>query len=471
MIIRITIAWIITIGMGYGLVYALWPTRCSTTRQKLFLLCTATGLGLGIGSCVHLAALVVQTILPNALIVLDLSILLIVWCVLIRCGQWRRRLPFAIVNNPESRILSWFATVTLAATLVIAGFGWYWVAVEFPHGQWDAFAIWNLKARHIALGGENWSNVFNDALKHTDYPLLLPLSIARMWTYAGTTTTAVPQLLHVVFLLLTISVLLATVAIMRNRIHAIVATFIVMAYSNFLRFPSNQYADTAVGCYILMALCMTVIAWRLTGNSHSPWVLSGLFAGCAAWTKNEGLLFALVLVIVTVSVTALVRGPKKIKHTIVPLLTGLAPFLFIVGFFKLTLTGSNDLLQDLSLADIWNKITDPQRHQLILRKSRFIITSYPDLWVILSLLVYLGIFGFTKFRQDRPGIAIVGLSVFLTTIGYYTVYLITPHDLSWHLSTSLQRLFIHLWPSGVLCVVLAIKSPQAIIDRVHLQRA
>jgi hypothetical protein len=40
--------------------------------------------------------------------------------------------------------------------------------------------------------------------------------------------------------------------------------------------------------------------------------------------------------------------------------------------------------------------------------------------------------------------------------GYYLVYLTTPVDLKWHLESSLDRLFLQLWPSvlllaGLLC--------------------
>ena len=41
---------------------------------------------------------------------------------------------------------------------------------------------------------------------------------------------------------------------------------------------------------------------------------------------------------------------------------------------------------------------------------------------------------------------------------YYAVYLLTPHDLNWHLFTSLTRLFLHVWPSLVLGAMLVITS-------------
>jgi len=50
-----------------------------------------------------------------------------------------------------------------------------------PHGAWDAWAIWNLRARFLAGPGDAWRAAFDDALawSHTDYPLLLPATVAR----------------------------------------------------------------------------------------------------------------------------------------------------------------------------------------------------------------------------------------------------------------------------------------------------
>ena len=56
-----------------------------------------------------------------------------------------------------------------------------------PHGRWDAWLIWNMHARFLYRGGDHWREAFASGLdwSHWDYPLLLPLSIARGWTYTG----------------------------------------------------------------------------------------------------------------------------------------------------------------------------------------------------------------------------------------------------------------------------------------------
>ena len=45
-------------------------------------------------------------------------------------------------------------------------------------------------------------------------------------------------------------------------------------------------------------------------------------------------------------------------------------------------------------------------------------------------------------------------------LGFFFVYILTPHELSWHLDTSLSRLFLQLWPSIVFVACLCLNSPQ-----------
>ena len=64
-------------------------------------------------------------------------------------------------------------------------------------------------------------------------------------------------------------------------------------------------------------------------------------------------------------------------------------------------------------------------------------------------------------RADRRRGVLPGLVGILGAMlaGYFFVYLTTPHDLAWHVSTSMDRLLIHLWPSMLLAVFLYMGEP------------
>jgi len=43
-------------------------------------------------------------------------------------------------------------------------------------------------------------------------------------------------------------------------------------------------------------------------------------------------------------------------------------------------------------------------------------------------------------------------------IGYYLVYIVTPHDLAWHLQYSLDRLLLQLWPSAIFVYFMMVRT-------------
>ena len=70
-----------------------------------------------------------------------------------------------------------------------------------PHGQGDAVAIWNLRARSLSRGTPDWAAILSPAIgwSQPDYPLLLPLTVARLWSYTGSESPAIPQFVALLF--------------------------------------------------------------------------------------------------------------------------------------------------------------------------------------------------------------------------------------------------------------------------------
>jgi MFS family permease len=54
----------------------------------------------------------------------------------------------------------------------------------------------------------------------------------------------------------------------------------------------------------------------------------------------------------------------------------------------------------------------------------------------------------------RGNLLLPGSVLGLMLAGYIGVYLTTPHDLDWHLATSLDRLLVQVWPMAVVAVFL-----------------
>ena len=56
---------------------------------------------------------------------------------------------------------------------------------------------------------------------------------------------------------------------------------------------------------------------------------------------------------------------------------------------------------------------------------------------------------------DRPPGALLAMYA-----GYFCTYVVTPLDLTWHLNTSLDRLYAQLWPSLLLLVPMMFRSAE-----------
>ena len=101
--------------------------------------------------------------------------------------------------KPAFLMISLGFLALLALAVASSWLGW----ARFPHGQWDAWSIWNLRARSIFRGAPDWPALFSPAIawSNPDYPLLLPLTVARLWAYEGREGTAIPAMVAMLFFL------------------------------------------------------------------------------------------------------------------------------------------------------------------------------------------------------------------------------------------------------------------------------
>jgi hypothetical protein len=203
--------------------------------------------------------------------------------------QWHRVLQFS-----------------MAACLIFSVLAAIGIYRSDPLGEWDAWGIWNLRARGIFLAGDQWRTAFSPIYYHTDYPLLVPCGNARLWSYLGVECPWSPWLAGCLFSLATVGALTAGVARLRSSSQGLLAGMTLLGIVSFLRHGAWQYADVQVAFYMFSAVLPLAVydAARYsippeggTTNGRGLLALSGVMAGMAAWTKNEGLMFLVALAI------------------------------------------------------------------------------------------------------------------------------------------------------------------------------
>jgi hypothetical protein len=422
--------------------------RGAGRRDVLRLLPIAVGLGLGAASLVWWALM--QLPLPSSgwLPALDAM----VWMGA-GIGVLRSRGPVwatstsAAARDRSARAPTWAAAALLAAIGALAIASFIGASLVSPHGEWDAWAIWNQHARLFARGYPSvWRDAFSPLLVrfHPSYPLLLPLSVARGWVFAGRETVLVP--IGMAALLAASTVLVAATSVARSRTTALglVTATILLASPVFVREAAGQIADIPLSFYVLTTFVL--IAHAIETDSSRWWRFAGVSAGFAAWTKDEGAVFVLVLFAVCGAWAGRSGGWQGVKR-LGPLVAGAMPSLVTLAFFKVWLAPPNELVTAQTLGHVMASVTDTHRLTMVLDAfGRELWTGGATLFGVLPILaLYVAACGVRRPVPVAPALAAS------TVIGLITAdalaYVLTPYSLTWHLSTSLGRVLLQVLPT------------------------
>jgi 4-amino-4-deoxy-L-arabinose transferase-like glycosyltransferase len=301
-----------------------------------------------------------------------------------------------------------------------------------------------------------------------DYPLLLPLSIVRSWSYMGGENSLIPALIAFVFTFLTLGLLVAALALLKGRAPGYLAAMILMGSPFFIFMGASQFADIPFAFFMLATLVMLLIGMR-EENPAGPLILAGIAAGLCAWTKNEGLLFVAIVAGSFLLTPLFTGGRRPALRRIGPFLAGALPILLMVLYFKTSLAPAGYLVSGFTLSALSEKWSDWGRYAEIARA--FFITGIsftqglidvrvgmhlnPGAVNILLLIGYLFLAGVRIDRRDRTGVIQSATILCLMAAGYFFIYVLTPLDLGYHLATSLNRLFLQLWPGVIFLLFMA----------------
>jgi hypothetical protein len=401
----------------------------------MLIFASGTAGGIGISSALFFVCRLITT---DPLLPMALEILAAAWVLFDLYRRRARAKHTPIKPSAWPFVLAAFLVIALALdTLVISA---AWTAI--PHGNWDAWAIWNLRARFLAgpaTADRAWSPMIE--YEHPEYPLLVSGFIARCWTFAGLMTQAAPMAASYLFFLAMLAFGAGGLAVLRDsRLGLLFALALAGTPLIVLEVPA-QYADITLACYFMAAI-VTMLLDRPA--------LAGLFAGMAAWTKDEGAMFLLIFFLVL----AILRREKA-----KPALAGAAPFVALLVFYKSVLARGTPSLFAQSVPGLAQRLGDPHRYAVVFQaiigqlKDMFVLGWYHPLWPLLILAVGLGFA-----RAHLRDLLFAGAITAALCVLYFFVYIGTGRDLNWHLSTSLYRLTLHVWPCLMLTVFVALRS-------------
>ena len=413
-----------TAGLCLVPIAVIGDLRARFGRQAIWMLLAS---GLLAGILANFAALILLRDLSAALLA-SLGLPLLLRAVRIR--PWLRAI--SEIAAPEWTSLA----VALAMILVLS-----LQTLLFPVDVWDARSIWFLHAKllyhsHGLFESSGWTNP-RYWFSHMDYPLLVPMLIAEVATFAGFWNEQLPKAGLLIMLLPGI---FFTVGFVPKRLaFLVILTVVWMRYANIM--VSGFMDAILASCALFGAL--NAAEWVRTRHISQLYLAAGFF-GAALNIKNEGQLaivalfaFAACLTLLGVVRTRRLPGfaPATLAAVALPVMAALGASL---GWVMLSKAWA--LQNDLNLGIKSLEFALPRLQSLA---ALGMIAQYVFVMhgVIVALLAGLAALAFAHYRRmECRSEALFCFAVgLLYLFGLALIYLATPHDLEWHLASSTDR--------------------------------
>jgi hypothetical protein len=439
----------VSTALGVLLLRLLWPTDVAPCPRPLL-----TALGIGLGAGIAGALLFPWLVLfgpTRGFPLVEVGLL----ALLAAAGGRFRHAPALRAAGAADRLRAPLLLLTPAFLVVLAVAAAAFVTMlrQEPHGEWDAWMNWDMRARMIFLGGATWRTAFSPALpwSHPDYPVLVPSLVVRAWLYAGAPTLAGPALVAGTFAFGTVALLVSALAALRRPSQGLLAGMVLLSTPFFIRHATSLYADVPLSFFFLATVVCLSLDDRSGGHTSRFAMLAGLAAGLAMWTKNEGLLFT-VSVVAGILVAGGIGGWPATWRRLGAFGAGLLPGLALVVGFKIAFAPPNDLLSTLALDRTLGRLADPDRYALVLRAYAVHGLTFGAnglggaVWPLAACFAALGV---SRSQVRRPWALATAVAFGLLLAGHFMVFVSMADELARLLQSSLDRLILQLWPSAL----------------------
>jgi hypothetical protein len=348
----------------------------------------------------------------------------------------------------------------LAVGVVLCAAIWVCFVANEPEGPADAWQDWNLKARFLWSAGDGWRALFTGgiAVANPSYPLLLPLNTASFFAVLGDDTCLVPIAIAACFTVALAGLLWAACAELGGG--ARVATCLLVLTPCFAPYAARQYADVEVAYFFLAATAALFTGLR--EGRGADFFLAGLWAGAAAFTKNEGIAFLAGLAAVALACTfgAAVRERRvRPLRGLLACAAGMAAVGWALWLFKarvapLALAVEATPVLHLTLPSDW-----ASRAGLTCAWSAWALVK-PSMWAFLPVALVAAWWSGRAPRVRRAsGAAWACAPLVGVLVVYFGVVLTSPEDAEWLVTGSVGRVLFQVWPGFLFLATTTTIAP------------
>jgi hypothetical protein len=355
--------------------------------------------------------------------------------------------------------------LTVAGTVVVLAYLLSLVAQ--PVFAWDAIETWVYKAKvyyeHQAVGLQP---IMGERDRHLDYPPLYSLIVASLYTFLGKANDILGKAVTFIFLLSGAAASLVALSRWLNRQLAIAFTFVLLALplfgSSLLTGAYMGLADYPLAiCMMFSLLCFYD---GETSGQHGLYLFAVVFAAMAALMKNEGLVFLFIvmsLLVLHLVLSGKIRRPARRDWPVLAvLLLAIVPVLAwqvyvqTAGIANTSVGRADPALWPSRAATIFKFFMTLPTLTGTGTPAGIVPASYGDVpWLAVSFLLSGVLLAANRFRAGT----LIWIAIGLQAISYFVVYLCTPLEIGFHLTTSGDRLVMELAPPILLSLAIALR--------------
>jgi hypothetical protein len=350
---------------------------------------------------------------------------------------------------------NWVLVIAVALGLAALLAAFYATSSVNFDGDWDAFSIWNVRARYLAGGEATWRRAFGAEVggrmvgaSHPGYPLLLSAFVAAEWIAGGAVTSAVNIAASLLFALAVLGALVSSIGLRRGTALGLLAGLAFLSTDTFVAQAPGQYADLPAALCFLASL----VLWESAVSSHSKrlFAAAGFAAGLAPWTKNEGWPFLIAFLAV-----AIWRARGAALWTVVGSLPGVVATIamkvwLVTGTEAMFPTTGRQAVSFLAQPARWWAIAQAFAHGL------WQLGALPWAHPILLVAAVVFVAGVIP-RPERATRAWLLIPIAAVFAADYGIFVLSTADLTWHLGTSVDRLILQMWPSLLFVAFLMLQ--------------
>jgi hypothetical protein len=388
----------------------------------------AIGLGILIDYCLMLTGQPIARVFAAALLVGFLG------AVRLWRGPW--------VQSVRRMLQSRTTVIWIAVVIYILGMYYIRVLSE-PLVRWDGRSIWFFHARMIWIEGAlretaGWTHP-SIVFSHPDYPLLVPALAAQLAYLKGFWNEFLPKG--------SLVLMLVPIALWVFSFRKMTLSFILLVLAIFAGLGAWQWNGSMDGYLVIYSAVALLTFGRYLSLGNTVDLCSAMVAvGIAASLKNEGLLFAVCLVASVLalgvkyselSVTSLAARFQSDYLVVGVLLLSIAPIV-LWEVCKKTWGLQSELVGDLfgTFTRLSVRVFDGTTPQYLVNYLTVQATTISLLSVVVAAVV---IFQRRWRLKLHPGAAVAALTAALYACGLCAIYLSTPYNLYFHVTTSGTR--------------------------------